>query len=65
MKTNPFFNTLVFLFLIITPLPASARCVVCYTNGMSGASIAVLVIISFFFVVFVANWTLKKILNKY
>ena len=32
------------LFIINFPLPVFARCAVCYTDGLSGASIAVIVI---------------------
>ena len=43
-----FFNGLItFLIIVYMPTPAFARCAVCYTNGLSGASIAVIVIISF------------------
>jgi hypothetical protein len=46
------------------PLPALA-CAVCYAdNGMSGASIALIVIISSFLILFFTNKILKKILNK-
>ena len=56
---------LLFIFLIlIKPLPVLA-CAVCYTdNGMSGASIALIVIISSFLIIFFTYRTLKKILNK-
>ena len=47
------------------PLPAFA-CAVCYTdNGLSGASIALIVIVSSFIILFLANKILKKVLNKY
>jgi len=52
------------LLIILTPLSASARCAVCYTNGLSGASIAVIVIISSFTVLFFANKFLRKFLDK-
>ena len=52
------------LIIIITSLPALA-CAVCYTdNGLSGASIALIVIISSFLILFFTNKILKKILNK-
>ena len=61
-----FFNRLtIFITLFFLPLPAFARCAVCYTNGLSGASIAVIVIIlSAFFLLF-ANKFIHKILGKY
>ena len=43
---------------------AFSRCAVCVVNGMSGASIAVLVIISVFIFLAIANWSLKKYLDK-
>ncbi len=52
------------LLIILAPLSASARCAVCYTNGLSGASIAVIVIISSFTVLFFANKFLRKFLDK-
>ena len=45
-------------------MPAFARCAVCYTKGLSGASIAVIVIISSFTVLFFANKFLRKFLDK-
>ena len=45
-------------------LPAFARCAVCYTNGLSGASIAVIIIISSFIFLIIANKFLKKIFDK-
>jgi len=52
-----------FIFLLI-PLPAFGRCAVCYTNGLSGASIAVIIIISSFIFLFFANKLLQKYINK-
>ena len=52
------------LLIILVPIPAFARCAVCYTNGLSGASIAVIVIISSFTVLFFANKFLRKLLDK-
>lgn len=58
------YNLLIILLIIIMPLPALA-CAVCYTdNGMSGASIALIVIILSFIILFFANKILKKILDK-
>ena len=52
------------LLIILAPIPAFARCAVCYTNGLSGASIAVIVIISSFTALFFANKFLRKLLDK-
>ena len=52
------FVTLIFSF------PALARCAVCYTKGLSGASIAVIVIILSAFILFFANKFLNKFLDK-
>ena len=52
------------LFIIFLPIPAFARCAICYTNGLSGASIAVIIIISSFTLLFFANKFLQKFLNK-
>lgn len=52
------------LLIILAPIPAFARCAVCYTDGLSGASIAVIVIISSFTVLFFANKFLRKFLDK-
>ncbi len=58
------YNFLIILLIVIMPLPALA-CAVCYTdNGMSGASIALIVIILSFIILFFANKILKKILDK-
>jgi len=51
-------------FIILLPIPVSARCAICYTNGLSGASIAVIIIISSFILLFFANKFLQKILDK-
>ena len=60
-----FFNTLItFLIIVYIPTPAFARCAVCYTNGLSGASIAVIVIISSFVFLFFGNKLLKKFLDR-
>ena len=52
------------LLIISAHIPVFARCAVCYTNGLSGASIAVIVIISSFTVFFFANKFLRKFLEK-
>jgi len=57
----------IFCFCILSFLisfPVSARCAVCYTKGMSGASIAVIVIIASFIILFVGNKLIQKIVNK-
>ena len=53
------------LFITSIPLPAFARCAVCYTNGLSGASIAVIVIVTSFIFLFIANKILRKFIDKY
>ena len=53
------------LFIINFPLPVFARCAVCYTDGLSGASIAVIVIVTSFIFLFIANKILRKFLEKY
>jgi len=55
---------LVSFFIIIFPIPVFARCAICYTKGLSGASIAVIVIVSSFIFLFFANKFLRKILEK-
>ena len=61
-----FFSRLtVFITLVFLSLPAFARCAVCYTNGLSGASIAVIVIILSAFFLFFANKFVHRILDKY
>ena len=62
--TKKFTFLFICLFTIISPMPAFARCAVCYTKGLSGASIAVIVIISSFTVFFFANKFLRKFLEK-
>ena len=52
------------LLIISAPIPAFARCAVCYTKGLSGASIAIIVINSSFTVLFFANKFLRKFLDK-
>ena len=54
-----------FLAVLNISIPAFARCAVCYTNGLSGASIAVIVLVSSFILLFFANKFLQKILSKY
>ena len=60
-----FFNGLItFLIIVYMPTPAFARCAVCYTTGLSGASIAVIVIISSFTFLFFGNRILKNFLDR-
>jgi len=60
-----FFNGIItFLIVVYMPTLAFARCAVCYTNGLSGASIAVIVIISSFIFLFFGNKLLKKFMDR-
>ena len=59
-----FKNILVIFFIFFAPSSAFARCAICYTNGLSGASIALMVIIISFIVLFFANKFLNKFLEK-
>jgi hypothetical protein len=60
------FNILtIFTTIVFLPSPAFARCAVCYTNGLSGASIAVIIIILSAFFLFFANKFVQNILDKY
>ena len=59
-----FYYFYIFNLLLFFSLPVYARCAVCYTQGMSGASIAVLIILSVFIFLGFANWGLKKYLEK-
>ncbi len=59
------FTYIVYLFIVLfLPTQVFARCAICYTNGMSGASIAVIIIVSSFIFLFIANKFLQKFLNK-
>ena len=61
---NRLYNFFIAFLITVVPLPASA-CAVCYTdNGLSGAGIALIVIVSSFLILFFSNKILKKILNK-
>ena len=60
-----FFNGFItFLIIVYMPTSAFARCAVCYTKGLSGASIAVIVILSSFIFLFFGNKILKKFLDR-
>ena len=61
---NLFNKLLILLIFTLTALPVFARCAVCYTQGLSGASIAVIVIITSAILLFFANKLLHKFLNK-
>ncbi len=64
MKTYFVFILTSFTVFFI-PVSAFARCVVCYTNGLSGASITVIVILFSAIFLFFANKLFRKILDKY
>ena len=53
-----------FLFIFL-PFSVNARCAICYTQGLSGASIAIIVIVLSAIFLFIANKFLRKLLNKY
>ena len=64
MTLNQLYKFFIAVLIVIANFPALA-CSVCYTdNGLSGASIALIVIISSFLILFFTNKILKKILNK-
>ena len=63
MMLKIFFVTSLFYSLLFSS-NVLARCAVCYTNGLSGASIAVIVIVTSFVLLFFANKILKKIIDK-
>ncbi len=62
---NKFFNIFIILFIALIPNMVFARCAICYTQGLSGASIAVIVIILSAIFLFIANKVLQKFLEKY
>ena len=64
MKTY-FLFILTSITVFFIPVSAFARCVVCYTNGLSGASIAVIVIVLSAILLFVSNIFLQKFLERY
>ena len=64
MKMHNIFKIIYTLLFITISFPAYSRCAVCYTNGLSGASISVLVIISSLFSLFILNKLLKKYIEK-
>ena len=64
MIYNKYIISIFILVILFLPIPAFARCAVCYTNGLSGASIAVIVIISSFIILFFGNKLLKNFLDR-
>ena len=62
---NYFLAILTSFIVFFIPVSAFARCVVCYTNGLSGASITVIVILFSAIFLFFANKLFRKILDKY
>ena len=61
---NYFYNFIFVFVLSSFSLPVYSRCAVCYTQGLSGASIAVIVILSAALFLFLGNMILNKFLNK-
>ena len=57
-------NLLISFLTIFFTFPVFARCAVCYTKGLSGASIAVIIIIASAIFLFFANKFLQKFLEK-
>ena len=62
---NKLFNLFLIFLTILIPSIAFARCAICYTQGLSGASIAVIVIVLSAIFLFIANKFLQKFLEKY
>ncbi len=63
MTLNQLYKFFIAVLIVIANVPALA-CAVCYTdNGLSGASIALIVIVSSFVILFLANKILKKVLK--
>ena len=62
---NQIFNFSIALILTLVPSTVFARCAICYTQGLSGASIAVIVIDLSAIFLFIANKFLQKFLEKY
>ena len=64
MTLNQLYKFFIAVLIVIANFPALA-CAVCYTdNGLSGASIALIIIVSSFIILYFANFTLKKLLGK-
>jgi len=62
---NKVFNLFIICVFSLIPGTVFARCAICYTQGLSGASIAVIVIVSSAIFLFIANKFLQKFLEKY
>jgi len=62
---NKVFNLFIICLLTLIPGTVLARCAICYTQGLSGASIAVIIIILSAIFLFIANKFLQKFLEKY
>ena len=62
---NKVFNLFIVCILTLIPGTVLARCAICYTQGLSGASIAVIVIVLSAIFLFIANKFLQKFLEKY
>ena len=61
---NKLFNFFIILLTTFIPSTTFARCAICYTKGLSGASIAVIVIVLSAIFLFIANKILNKYLNR-
>ena len=61
---NKVFSLYIICIATLMPSTVFARCAICYTQGLSGASIAVIVIVSSFTILFFANKLLRKFLDK-
>jgi len=62
---NNVFNLFIVCILTLIPGTVLARCAICYTQGLSGASIAVIIIVLSAIFLFIANKFLQKFLKKY
>ena len=63
-KFELFFPLIIFILSFFGTNALYARYAVCVVQGMSGASIAVLVILSVFILIFTANWLFNKYLKN-
>ena len=62
---NKIFSLYIICIATLMPSTVFARCAICYTQGLSGASIAVIVIVLSAIFLFIANKFLQKFLEKY
>ena len=62
---NKVFSLYIICIATLMPSTVFARCAICYTQGLSGASIAVIVIVLSAIFLFIANKFLQKFLEKY